>query len=47
MCHQVTTSIGGCYAKEANCTLDELMHQADMAMYEAKRSGKNQYFFIQ
>ena len=45
--HQVTTSIGGCYAKETNCTLDELMHQADMAMYEAKRSGKNQYFFIQ
>ncbi|WP_050917689.1 sensor domain-containing diguanylate cyclase [Vibrio campbellii] len=45
--HQVTTSIGGCYAKETSYTLDELMHQADMAMYEAKRSGKNRYFFIQ
>ncbi|GAB7223395.1 sensor domain-containing diguanylate cyclase [Vibrio owensii] len=45
--HQVTTSIGGCYTKGQNCTLEELMHQADMAMYEAKKAGKNRYFFIE
>ncbi|MET2846924.1 sensor domain-containing diguanylate cyclase [Vibrio owensii] len=45
--HQVTTSIGGCYTKGQDCTLEELMHQADMAMYEAKKAGKNRYFFIQ
>ncbi|ENQ8701975.1 diguanylate cyclase domain-containing protein [Vibrio harveyi] len=45
--HQVTSSIGGCYSCEPECTFDDLMHQADMAMYEAKKSGKNRYFFIQ
>nr|WP_241214470.1 sensor domain-containing diguanylate cyclase [Vibrio alfacsensis] len=44
--HQVNASIGGCYVREGDSDLDGLMHRADMAMYEAKRAGKNRYYFI-
>lgn len=27
-------------------SLDDLMHKADMAMYQAKRQGKNQVYFF-
>lgn len=44
--HQVNASIGGCYVRGGGNDLDGLMHRADMAMYEAKRAGKNRYYFI-
>ncbi|KJF90871.1 sensor domain-containing diguanylate cyclase [Photobacterium leiognathi] len=41
----IHSSIGGC-CFNGEITLEELMHQADMAMYQAKRKGKNQTCFI-
>ncbi|MGI9949300.1 diguanylate cyclase domain-containing protein [Vibrio hyugaensis] len=42
-CH-ISASIGMSYwAREDNATLDEKINAADMAMYLAKKSGKNQY----
>lgn len=38
---QINISIGGIVERSAHTHLDELMHQADMAMYQAKRAGKN------
>ena len=38
---QVNASIGGYFDHHGDTPLDELMHQADMAMYQAKHAGKN------
>lgn len=41
----VTSSIGiSIYPQDGN-TKEDLIHHADVAMYEAKNSGKNQYHF--
>ena len=43
---QVSASVGVSFfpqAKELNP--DQLLHQADLAMYQAKQAGKNQYQF--
>lgn len=41
---QVTASIGASfYPQEGKCIADDLLRQADMAMYQAKLSGKNRY----
>lgn len=43
---EVTASIGiTLYPQPKPINLDELLHQADQAMYQAKNSGKNQYYF--
>ena len=36
-----TVSIGIAFCKSDHCQLSELLHLADLALYEAKRSGKN------
>ncbi|MFS0821752.1 diguanylate cyclase domain-containing protein [Bacillus sp. 1P02SD] len=41
----VTSSIGIAFFSEHGDTVDALMKHADMAMFEAKRKGKNQYHF--
>lgn len=38
----LTISIGACYAQEEDATIEALFKQADLALYEAKRSGRNQ-----
>ncbi|EGU38847.1 hypothetical protein VII00023_05937 [Vibrio ichthyoenteri ATCC 700023] len=38
---QVNASIGGYFDHLGQTAIDELMHQADMAMYQAKHAGKN------
>lgn len=35
-----SVSVGVAVLDEGESTLDELLHEADMAMYEAKRSGE-------
>jgi diguanylate cyclase (GGDEF)-like protein/PAS domain S-box-containing protein len=41
---QVTASIGvSFYPQSDKCTAEELLHEADMAMYKAKLAGKNRY----
>ena len=42
----IHSSIGGCYSAAKEISLDDLMHKADMAMYQAKRQGKNQVCFF-
>jgi PleD family two-component response regulator len=38
----VTISVGLALSTEfPNCTIEELMHAADMALYEAKAAGRN------
>ncbi|WP_010303910.1 GGDEF domain-containing protein [Kurthia senegalensis] len=39
---KLTISIGACYATDEAATMEELFKQADVALYEAKRSGRNQ-----
>ncbi|WAJ36343.1 diguanylate cyclase [Pseudomonas sp. GOM7] len=41
--HSCTTSIGGVIYAGQDCTAMELLSQADHAMYQAKRQGKNQF----
>ncbi|MBB3112434.1 diguanylate cyclase (GGDEF)-like protein [Paenibacillus phyllosphaerae] len=41
----VTGSIGISMSVRGDTTLDELMKEADIAMYEAKKNGKNQWAF--
>ncbi|MGF1697721.1 diguanylate cyclase [Vibrio lamellibrachiae] len=38
-------SIGISIVSRENCTLEYLMHEADLAMYHVKDHGKNNYFF--
>ncbi len=42
-----STSIGISYCQEEDLTSDELLIQADEAMYQAKIHGRNQYFIFQ
>ncbi|WP_348541631.1 sensor domain-containing diguanylate cyclase [Vibrio fluminensis] len=37
---QVSTSIGGHYCQDSCCDSDDLIHKADIAMYQAKAAGK-------
>jgi diguanylate cyclase (GGDEF)-like protein len=39
---RVTVSIGVSAARRADESQDEVVHRADMALYEAKRAGRNQ-----
>ncbi|RCX16714.1 PAS domain S-box-containing protein/diguanylate cyclase (GGDEF)-like protein [Fontibacillus phaseoli] len=39
-----TPSIGVCVYEGGPCDLDQLIREADEAMYEAKREGRNRYF---
>jgi diguanylate cyclase (GGDEF)-like protein/PAS domain S-box-containing protein len=41
-----TTSIGAALFNDNNHTVDELMKQADIAMYQAKKSGRNSLHFF-
>ncbi|MBI0580330.1 EAL domain-containing protein [Neobacillus cucumis] len=43
----VTASIGISMYPHDGETIEQLLQSADIAMYEAKRKGKNQYFFFQ
>jgi diguanylate cyclase (GGDEF)-like protein/PAS domain S-box-containing protein len=43
----ITTSIGISLYPEAGLEMEVLLEQADMAMYEAKRMGKNRFQFAQ
>lgn len=43
----VSSSIGISFYPENGKTLEDLLHFADNAMYEAKKSGKNNYYFYQ
>lgn len=44
--HHSTASIGIAMFNGNNCTIDELLKQADIAMYEAKKAGKNTLRFF-
>ncbi|WP_332058068.1 sensor domain-containing diguanylate cyclase [Vibrio ponticus] len=37
---QLSTSIGGHYCQDSCCDSDDLIHKADIAMYQAKAAGK-------
>jgi len=42
---KVSASVGvSIYSTQNNVDIQELIHQADISMYEAKKSGKNRYF---
>lgn len=41
----ISSSIGISFYPEDGKTLEDLLHFADNAMYEAKKSGKNNYYF--
>lgn len=44
---EVTASIGVSFYPQSNpISFDELLRQADDAMYQAKNSGKNRYYFF-
>ncbi|UOA08213.1 EAL domain-containing protein [Methylobacter sp. S3L5C] len=44
---QVSASLGVTfYASTDNTNIDQLLHQADLAMYQAKLAGKNNYHFF-
>jgi len=42
----VSGSIGICFYRGDNSTLDQLYERADQALYEAKRQGKNRVVFV-
>lgn len=42
--HRVTASIGGAVYPDDATDIPSLLHGADVAMYRAKQSGKNQFF---
>ncbi len=44
--HLNTSSIGVCMFKGKNMLVDELLKQADLAMYQAKSAGRNTYRFF-
>ncbi len=41
----VSCSVGISLRPEHGCTVEELYRQADHALYEAKRQGKNRFSF--
>lgn len=43
----ISSSVGISFYPADGRTLDDLLHYADSAMYEAKRTGKNNYIFYQ
>ena len=43
---QISASIGVTVYPEDHLSADQLVRHADQAMYQAKQSGKNQYFFF-
>lgn len=43
----ISSSVGISFYPTDGKTLDDLLHYADSAMYEAKRTGKNNYIFYQ
>ena len=44
--HSSTPSIGICLFKGKETTIDELLKQADLAMYQAKEAGRNTFRFF-
>lgn len=40
--HQITVSLGIATIKDTNAEFDDILHAADLAMYQAKALGKNQ-----
>jgi len=44
--HHSTPSIGACLFKGKNESIEELLKQADMAMYQAKSAGRNTFRFF-
>ena len=46
-CYSVTVSIGISIFSVKNSEMKNIMHEADLALYEAKRLGKNQFFFFE
>lgn len=44
---QVSASIGVTITAQENIDSEQLLHQADQAMYQAKRMGKSRYYFYQ
>lgn len=45
---QVSASIGiALYSNSSDLGAEKLLHQADLAMYEAKKTGKNKYAFLE
>ena len=43
----ISASIGVSVSQMNTTTAEEMIKQADMAMYKAKLSGKNKYFFYE
>ncbi|HEY9102314.1 EAL domain-containing protein [Chitinimonas sp.] len=46
MAHHSTPSIGVCFFRGQEVTVDELLKQADLAMYQAKAAGRNTIRFF-
>ncbi|RJX68327.1 GGDEF domain-containing protein [Vibrio sinensis] len=44
---RISASVGACICSCQQTNLESLMHKADLAMYQAKRAGKNRCVFIE
>lgn len=46
VCIQINASIGGYFCSGNSCNQEELMHNADIAMYQAKKAGKSRIIIV-